>query len=423
MSKCCLGLGKWSHFYLYIFGYIISSILYDFLLNIDGKKNGKGLFLFSPILNGHTLIKNLYKYLSFIIFGIIFSIISKQNAKKETKDEKIIKKNFVELIFNEITLIKNQDVIIFFIICLIYVIQPLLISIIRYFGFDELIIWTIDIVFIVLLMNYYFPKNNYFHQNFSIIFVIIVDTILLIVISILKNNDNKNIYTTKNIYICIFIILIYIILSFSLSYAKVNIKYFYEYKNINQYKIITCIGIIGFILIFLFSIILAILGRKEECKKVSLNFYCYDKISYYFRDLKNRLYGKNKTQFFLEIFVITPLYIFFNFISFTCEIFTITYLNPNYLILSENIHYGTLRLFRLYLNPNRKPLKKIIFLELADVFEFLGCIIYLEIIEIKLYGLDKNIKRNISLRGENEVSGNILNNDDDNESEKSFENI
>ena len=127
MSKCCLGLGKWSHFYLYIFGYIISSILYDLLLNLDGKKDGKGLFLFSPILNGHILIKYLYKYLGFIIFGIIFSNVSKQNEKKEAKDEKIIKKTFVELIFNKITLIKNQDVILFFIICLIYVIQPLLI--------------------------------------------------------------------------------------------------------------------------------------------------------------------------------------------------------------------------------------------------------------------------------------------------------
>jgi ABC-type multidrug transport system fused ATPase/permease subunit len=272
-------------------------------------------------------------------------------------------------------------------------------------------------------MNYYFQKNNYFHQNFSIVFVIIVDTILLIVISILKNDDNKNIYTTKNIYICIFIILIYIILSFSLSFAKVNVKYFYEYKNINQYKTITCIGIIGFILIIFFSIFLSILGKKEECEKPSLNFYCYDKISYYFRDLKNRLYGNNKTQFFLEIFVITPLYIFLNFISFTCEILTITYLNPNYLILSENIHYGTLRLFLLYLNPSFAPLKKIIFLELADVVEFIGCIIYLEIIEIKLYGLDKNTKKNISLRGENEVICDLLNNDDDNESEKSFENI
>ena len=381
MSNNFIGIGKCSRFYLYIIGYLLSSLFQKFLINIEDKKNGKGLLFFSPILNDHKLIQYLYKYFSFIIFGFFSFYITQKNTKKETISE--IKKTNTknrELIYNDIFKISKKDMALFFIISLIYIIVPLSISIIRYFGFDELILWTADIVFIVLLMNHYFPKPSYKHQKYSIIFVVIIDSIILISITFIKNsNDNKNIYMKKNIYICIIIIFLYIMLSFSFSFARINIKILYEFKYLSPYKIIGFLGIIGFILIFILSIIFSNLFNKENCKDDNLYFFCYDKISNYFINLNKRKNGNNKNYFYLEILIITPLYIFLNFISFTCEIFTIIYFNPNYIILSENLHYGILRIISFCINSNKRSIVKFILLGLADIMEFLGCIIYLEI--------------------------------------------
>ena len=100
----------------------------------------------------------------------------------------------------------------------------------------------------------------------------------------------------------------------------------------------------------LISLIITTLFSCKSDNTYFLNKFCqvdynedfyYDNINKYFSDLKERTNHK----FYLEIFAITPLYLIFNFLEFTCEIFTIYYLNPNYILIRDNLYYGTSRLF------------------------------------------------------------------------------
>ena len=90
--------------------------------------------------------------------------------------------------------------------------------------------------------------------------------------------------------------------------------------------------------------------------------------------------------------------------EFTCEILTIYNLNPNYILLRDNIYYGTSRLifFLFNLHKNYKhymTLTQFIILEMSEILSILGYSVYLEIIELRFCVLDKDLKKNIIKRG------------------------
>ena len=133
----------------------------------------------------------------------------------------------------------------------------------------------------------------------------------------------------------------------------------------------------------------------------------YDNLSIYFSNMKAR-YDNEETRshFFMEIFLVIPLYLIFSFLEFVCQIFSIYYLNPNFILIKEPIYYGTLRLVSLIYNIKHISavmyLSQFFLLEFAEIFGLLGYIVYLEIIELKFCGLDTNIRRKIINRNEDE---------------------
>ena len=108
---------------------------------------------------------------------------------------------------------------------------------------------------------------------------------------------------------------------------------------------------------------------------------------------------ETRSDFFLEIFLVIPLYLIFSFLEYVCQIFSIYYLNPNYILIKEPIYFGTLRLIFLFYNiTNLSPvlyLSQFFLLEFAEVLAFVGYLVYLEVIELNFCGLDTNIKRKI----------------------------
>ncbi len=115
---------------------------------------------------------------------------------------------------------------------------------------------------------------------------------------------------------------------------------------------------------------------------------------------------ETRSHFFMEIFLVIPLYLIFSFLEFVCQIFSIYYLNPNFILIKEPIYYGTLRLVSLIYNIKQISavmyLSQFFLLEFAEIFGLLGYIVYLEIIELKFCGLDTNIRRKIINRNEDE---------------------
>ena len=432
MSKFIIGFGGCSKYYLYILGTVIFKCLRDcmFGFNTINPNSKIGLFGFIPELSNHYLIQSLCRYASFILGGSLFIYISQKRSTNESdliiNDKEKENLELKSLIHNRKSdgseMVKISQVIK---ICLIYCVHAELSRIMYLFDFSGLDIWTIDMIFIILFMNKNFVINFGKHQKYSMAFIIITVTILLLISSFLpstnhddtneKEKDKNTYQSTRDItgsnYTFILIFIIFSLLSCIISYQRVKEKVLMDYYFLSPYKLIFFIGIFGFIIT---SIILTITSNfdcpeekeyiKEHCGitriKNNLTEYYYDNFVIYFEELKN---NKNSYKFYLEIILMPPIYLIISFFEFTCEILTIYNLNPNYVLLRDNIYYGTSRLifFLFNLHKNYKhymTLAQFIILEITEILSILGYAIYLEIIELRFFGLDKDLKKNIIRR-------------------------
>ncbi len=97
-----------------------------------------------------------------------------------------------------------------------------------------------------------------------------------------------------------------------------------QLKYISPYFLIMYIGVFGFILSILCSVFLLFDNDEKSNTKG------------YFRELG----AKGNYEFYFEIFFVTPLYAFINFMEITCKILTVYYLNPLYILITNNFCYG-----------------------------------------------------------------------------------
>jgi len=126
-----------------------------------------------------------------------------------------------------------------------------------------------------------------------------------------------------------------------------------------------------------------------------------------------------------DILIISPLFIFFQFMQIYFEILTIYYLNPMYCILLNNIYYGIHHLLLFLFNIQMDYFLNFFLFEIAEIFASFTYMIHLEIIELNFCGLSDNLKRKISIKGEKEFNKlnedkieNIINTDENEEDEE-----
>ena len=148
----------------------------------------------------------------------------------------------------------------------------------------------------------------------------------------------------------------------------------------------------------------------------------YLSISSYFDELKNA-FNNDKKNFSLEM-LITPLYIILEFLYMIMHMLIIKYLNPTFLMLSDNIYFGINNIINYIdkYNSNEKHYTiKFLFNEISEILVFLAFCIYLEIIELRFCGLNKNTRKNIAYRSESDIfigDDNILYNEEINNNEE-----
>ena len=435
MVKSIIGFGRCSKYYLYILGTAVFKCLRDCIfgfnnINPDSKI---GLFGFTPQLSHHHLLQSLYRYASFILGGGLFIYILHRNIKADTVKENNKNKERLELKGlihnNKSDGSENAKISEILKVCLIYGIHAELSRIMYLFDFYGLDFWTVDVFFILLFMHRNFIFNYYKHQKYSMALILISVTILLLISSFLPftNHDDtnekeirdKNSYQiikdlTKDLtgsnFFFILVILLFALLSCLISYQRVKEKVLMDFYYLSPYRLIFFIGISGFILT---SIILTITSNFQCLDEKIYNYcsitrtnnnvteYYYDNLVIYFEELKN---NTDNYQFYLEIILIPPLYLIISFLEFTCEILTILNLNPNFVLIRDNIYYGTSRLlyFLFIINKNYQhyiTLSQFIILEMTEIIALIGYAIYLEIIELRFWGFDKDLKRNIIKRG------------------------
>ena len=429
MAKCPIGIGNCSFYYLYILGASIMKLLEDYLISLDDiNKNYKyNLFTINTILKKHKIIKVLYKFLGFIIFGAIFTYAS--NKINEYKKSKKHKKGKISLdnslIFNNYDFIEStiKEIIIVYIL---YSLQLLLRRIFAFFKLVSLDLWIFNIIFLIIFMKYHFEIKIYNHQKYSLIFIFLTNFLLLLGSTFIKtfhsiNDRNKKInaydYIKElfgNSFYFILIYLIYICLSFLLSLSRVYGKILMEIKYNSPYRIIFIIGIFGFILTLITIILITIFkcGSQTEffCKVINGENKYFDSITIYFSNLKSQL-KDSKRDFYIELFIIIPLLMFVSFYQFVFEMLIILYLNPIYILISDCLYFCLKKILNFIFEESSNSANFYINF-IADIFALLGYFIYLEIIELKFGGLNKNIKKKIIQRGIIDSNENSIENKD-----------
>ena len=440
---CLIGIGIYSKYFLYILGTCIFKFLRQSLFNFFqiNPLSDSGMFGFMPILNGHFIISSLFTYISYIIFSSLFYFIFKRNTKRKTKQNvDLLIKHSTLLIKGFIHNINSNKITFRKIIrtigasCVI-IFQTDFSKIMYLYDISLFNIWTFYIIFILFFMRKYFIIQIHRHQKYSMIFVIVICTILLLLSTFFPYNEMSeyNSYQkvkeiTGSYFAFIPILIMFISLTGMTSFFIVYSKALMEIEMFPPYILILITGITGFVLNLILLTITSACGctmnnfLKNICIVGNSEGVYYDNLLIYFSNMKLRYDDiEQRTNFYLEIFLIIPLYLIFSFLEFVCQIYSIYYLNPNYILIKEPIYFGTLRLLFLFYNiKNLSPfmyLFQFFLLELAEIFGFFGYLVYLEIIELKFCGLDSNLKRKIINRIDDEKNEtmkelNVINDDD-----------
>ena len=422
---------KCSKKYIYI---LITSLLFiakNIVFNLRelSFNTDNNIFGIDLVIRNHILIKLLIEYSGYIIFGAIFTkCFSKDKYKNdsfekymlEQQNEKNKKKNMLTL--------KNSIIKLLLISCIFFATQLMVRSILSFLNVWRLDLWIFNIVFINIFLKKIMNISIYKHQLFILIFIFSINMILIVASSSIKY-EGISVYDSvinkfgSAFYIVLFYI-IYSSLSALICSSQVIQKKLMDVYYISIFIIIFVIGIIN----TLFTLIALILATNISCgegeylqcsllyKGYKNDHTFFDNFIIYLYNLSDR-HNSDKVSFYLEIFLVYPLYSFLNFTKFLYETTIIMHLDPNYVVLSDIIYYSIKKLISIINNP--KDIATYLTL-LGEFIALFGYFFYLEIFEIKICGLNQYTKNRISLRGFLETIDNdkILNDNDDDDEEQ-----
>ena len=425
---------KCSKHYLYILITAFFFVLKSLVINLKeiGIDKDTNIFGINVIVNDHILMKLLIEYFGYIIFGIIFKLFF---DKKDTNDN--IQKNDtlpsigttlmntnIE-IYDDQT--KYQKIKLLLISSGLFSIQLMGRTILNFGSVDMLDLWIFNIIFIYIFMKCFLHAHLYKHQIYALIFIFVINFILIITCSSIRYNgssDYDGIATNYGSYYYIALFYFaYLILSACLCSSEVLQKKLMDIYYVSPYTIIYMFGIISEAFTFIAYIITSIKScgnpANEKVKFCTVMHKDYDNGNHFFDNFKIYMHNmndrlrENKTSFYLEILLVYPLYSFLCFIKYFYETLVVRKLNPNFVLLSDNIYYSIMKIITLIITPTDLKTYLSLFGEIVALF---GYLFYLEIFEIKCCGLNRDTKENITLRGIIDTNNNILLDDESEDS-------
>ena len=430
MEKKCCGFGKLSLNHIYILLTLLTFFLKSALLSLGEIKfhTNVNIFGFETVIRNHGLMKIIFEYLGYIIFGVIFfRKLEGSSFFKKLKKEKEKTKN--KLLYQKKDEMTVGTLILVLIACGAFAIQLMVRSILSYCSVWMFDMWIFNIVFISIFMKKIFKNPLYKHQLFSLLFIFLVNAIILTTASIIRPNGQPSDYDLVNnlygsySYIALFYI-VYLILSALICYSEVLQKQLMDFEYVSIFKILFGIGLVS----TFFGLITLIIASNVRCNKMMIeNKLCpitrpdykdgavyFDNFVIFIYNLEDQ-YKKNKAAFFIEILVVYPLYSFSCYLKYFFETMVIYLFSPIYVLISDIVYYGTRILITLLYDPSN--LKNILNF-IGEAFAFIGYLFYLEIIEINCCGLNFNTRTNINIRS---IKESLVNEESEDESENDYE--
>ena len=414
--KFCFSFGMFDiKYFIYCFLFLTLDIyIMFFIYNEDGDTENIN------IINKHLFLDPLCYYAGFLL-NIIPALIAYKFSKtenKKPKTSKLLKENTssIEYIYNNPydQYLSTKEFTKFIIVCifflladLIEIIQSLIVDEDEFDDDDEN-----DYLFIQFLIIFLVPKiisktKYYKHQNISFLILFIIDTIKTII---------NFIFFQKMFLYKLLIIVLNIIDAILNSICFLYIKGLMKNKFISPYKCCYIIGMINTPIIIIIYIIFSFV-YPENCE---LEDYCLN-IFKLFGDIGSS--AKNIIRLITFPFTYGLL---MAMLTKTINEFTLYHIYIPYLIES---FINNINKFSTEKQKENKALVFIIILISSFFIELIVILVFLEIIEVKFWGMNENLKKNIELRAMTEtdsilcIDDNDNDNDDDDDAERySFKN-
>ena len=427
MKCCAFGFSTCSFSYLYILFTIVFYFLKYCILSFSelSSKNRINIFGIEPVLTNHRLIMLLIEYLGYIIFGGLFfyffrirKIIKKNN--KEKIEENNHPKN-MQLIFKKQRLSKKA-IKILLIACFLFAIQLIIRGIMNFLSLGMLDLWIFNIIFISFFMKIILKVEIYKHQLYSLGINFFINFALLIASSSLKEKGKSQYEKIAdnfgNYFYIVLFYLVFLALSAMLCSSQVMQKHLMDVENESAF---TILFIIGFFSAF-FTIIALIMTTYIKCNEVLTdkqlcwlsgedNIYYFDSFKIYKNNMSKQ-YQVNKSAFFIEIFLVYPLYSLACYLKYYFQTMIVYHLNPNYVLISDNVYFSVKTIIALM---NDKAGKGSILMLIGDIISLIAYLFYLEIIILKCCNMNFNTRISINERSMSEILDIGLYEDDENE--------
>ena len=327
----------------------------------------------------------------------------------------------------------------------------------------DLDFWFVELIVIAVIYSKLFKFNIYRHQKYAILFnlSLSITKIIAIILSFCDENHNDYLwYSDKLPFLKIIIgIIIYLVLITIRSYINSKIKVYMDLKYISANKLLIFYGFFGTIT----YTIICLISTFIECRPSSifskpnstsnLNYICNVPFKYYFNDSQVIL-ADNKTKYldnfeiyfktfqssssweiFKEIIIIFFAGITYFYYKYFC-LLMIKFLSPIHYIFSNEIYFS---LKKIVLPINTAIYEGSFFVEghieyitgkfildtTGDYLSLLGFLVFLEIIELNFYDLNKNLRRKIMDRSVEEsinlLEDNFPHDDDDDDDDDNKE--
>ena len=249
-----------------------------------------------------------------------------------------------------------------------------------------------------------FRRPIYLHKKCAILFVLIFSSSFKILSTFeYLYNDKYKFFYKSHIGLIPIITILYFILSLTRFYCLCKIKYIFDFYYISVGTFFCIYNFIGMI-ILLISIKCA---GKDKIKDIDLiclvkivkgnNIeYYYDNFSRYFEQLWKKDISTGINIIYLILFIIKLI---LNALMLLYSVVIVKYLSPEYYLISFDIYYFIIRLISLI---NAKIAGNDLAVEFyqffAELGAMIGLMIYLELIELKFFRLNENLKVNIEMR-------------------------
>lgn len=420
----CIKFGSYNKKYKYMIFYILIMLPLHYFFGGLFPDEMKIEYFRSDNYPKEIVIIDIFNFLGIIIFGLIVSKFEKkllQNKLKEL-DNLSEPKPEIELIHNNIIKKPTFKIKNVLILITLYVVNYKLINISNFeFSLSGLDFWSIEIAFLVYFNLKLFKNKLYIHQKIAVGIIIILPTLMQIFAIIATFEDEEYKIFKVHKWLVPIGIFGFLFLYLAEAFLLYKTKWYFEFKFISEKEMLIYLGIIGFVIFFVLSMIINFFQcPQNEFSNLSCTVYkneskterYFDNFSIFFGEI-----WKNGRKTFINIIyiLIVVLKILFTALNYYFAYLIIKVLNPIFLYCSNSLMYLIVKtIFVVYKIFKHNLDYDSVFDLLAEFFNLLGIIIYLELIELNFCNLNRNLKKNIKERANYEIYD-LLSDNNDNE--------